>query len=105
SAMIWIGTISYPLYLWHWPILSFAYIVDPNYLTIFGRLVALASSIVLAWLTVVLIERPARTAGHMSPSCKVAGLLAGSFIIGGVGYAVNVGAGLPNRASIVNLAA
>ena len=25
--MVWFGLISYPLYIWHWPFLSFAWIV------------------------------------------------------------------------------
>ena len=58
--MVGIGLISFPLYLWHWPLLSFAQIVEsetPGRSTRFG-LVAL--SIALAWLTYVLIERPLR---------------------------------------------
>jgi peptidoglycan/LPS O-acetylase OafA/YrhL len=49
-----IGAIAYPLYLWHWVVLSLLFLRDPT----FGhaRLVAIVTSVVLAWLTHVLIE-------------------------------------------------
>lgn len=58
--VVFIGLISYPLYLWHWPLLSFLNIVKlhPTLLSRFG---AVAISGALAWLTYHFIERPIRT--------------------------------------------
>jgi len=61
---IWIGLISYPLYLWHWPILSFARIVEGEMPSRNVRIVAVLLSAGLAWLTVKLIERPFRHSNH-----------------------------------------
>lgn len=58
--MVLVGVISYPLYLWHWPILSFARIVEPQVLSGEIRTVAVGLSFLLAWLTYRLIERPIR---------------------------------------------
>ena len=30
-ALVFVGLISYPLYLWHWPLLSYAYILDSGF--------------------------------------------------------------------------
>ena len=58
---VFVGRISYPLYLWHWPLLSFQAIINggspPN-----GeqRFLAVLLSFILAWLTFRFIERPVR---------------------------------------------
>jgi peptidoglycan/LPS O-acetylase OafA/YrhL len=57
-AMVWTGLISYPLYLWHWPLLAFARFIDPISPTI-G--VAVALSFLLAFLTYRFIEFPIRS--------------------------------------------
>lgn len=56
----WIGNISYPLYLWHWPVLVFArywWIGSPPLPL---ALASLAVSCLLAWATGRWIERPVR---------------------------------------------
>jgi SGNH domain (fused to AT3 domains) len=58
--LVWIGLISFPLYLWHWPLLSFARIMQNETPSIEIRAAALVLSVVLAWLTFVLIEKPIR---------------------------------------------
>lgn len=55
-----IGLISYPLYLWHWPILSFARVANSAPLSAGTTVTILAASVLLAWLTYRLIERPIR---------------------------------------------
>ena len=55
--MVWVGLISYPMYLWHWPLLSFAYIAEAGTRSREYRLGAIAATFVLAWLTYVLFER------------------------------------------------
>lgn len=57
-----IGLISYPLYLWHWCLLSFIWILEgqnPEKKIITG---ALLISFVLAWMTYKVIENPIRKA-------------------------------------------
>jgi peptidoglycan/LPS O-acetylase OafA/YrhL len=59
KILVWIGLISFPLYLWHWPVLVFAEIKwgSLDLLTKFGLI---ALSLLLAWLTYRFIERPIR---------------------------------------------
>lgn len=58
--VVWVGLISYPLYLWHWPLLSFAHILAGDIPPASMRLLLLAASVLLAWGTYRLIERPIR---------------------------------------------
>jgi peptidoglycan/LPS O-acetylase OafA/YrhL len=59
-AMVLIGLISYPLYLWHWPLLSYLSMLRngvPNDLEI---LIVVLVAVVLSWLTFLFVETPIR---------------------------------------------
>lgn len=56
-----IGDISYSLYLWHWPLIIIAPYIPGWGLEGWNRIVLLLSSFLLAWLTKIFIEDPART--------------------------------------------
>ncbi len=58
--LVWVGLISYPLYLWHWPLLSFATIMEGKTPSLAIRVTAVALAFVLAWLTYHFVERPIR---------------------------------------------
>ena len=58
--MVFIGLISYPLYLWHWPLLAFARIFEFGTPSVNIRFGVVALSFFLAWLTYKFIERPCR---------------------------------------------
>lgn len=60
KLLVWIGLISYPLYLWHWPLLSFAYILNGEVASISTRLLVISASFLLAAGTYYLIEKPIR---------------------------------------------
>lgn len=60
KIVVWFGLISFPLYLWHWPLLSFATIVEGDTPSPIIRIAAVALSITLAWFTYRFIERPLR---------------------------------------------
>lgn len=82
--LVWVGLISFPLYLWHWPILSFARIIEADVPTITTRLFAILLSIVLAWFTYHLIEKPLRFGPH--GSVKTIALIVMMLVVGYVGY-------------------
>jgi peptidoglycan/LPS O-acetylase OafA/YrhL len=56
-VVVFVGLISYPLYLWHWPLISFVHILYPEAGAI-ARSALLAASVGLATLTWLYIERP-----------------------------------------------
>jgi peptidoglycan/LPS O-acetylase OafA/YrhL len=60
-AAVFTGLISYPLYLWHWPILVLAAAVKFMPLTPLERGLAIAISYGLATITFILVERPLRS--------------------------------------------
>lgn len=64
SLLVWIGLISFPLYLWHWPLLSVLRIVEGEFSPRYFRISAVLISIILAWLTYRLVERPFRFGTH-----------------------------------------
>lgn len=60
KVAVWFGIISFPLYLWHWPLLSFVRIVEGELPSREVRIAVVVLSIILAWLTYQFIERPLR---------------------------------------------
>ena len=62
--LVRIGLISYPLYLWHWPLLSFQQIIANHQVSAAARLVAVVCAFLLAIFTFNVIEKPLRTGKH-----------------------------------------
>jgi hypothetical protein len=60
SAAQWLGEISYPLYLWHWPILVLPSVWLSQPLTVSQRILCLVITVVFAHLTSKYIEQPLR---------------------------------------------
>jgi peptidoglycan/LPS O-acetylase OafA/YrhL len=59
-VLVYIGLISYPLYLWHWPILAFERIVRIKEPTVIAKIAGLALAFALAALTYKFVEKPIR---------------------------------------------
>lgn len=95
KVAVWFGLISFPLYLWHWPILSFARIIESEAPSRNVRIAAVVLSIFLAWLTYKLVERPLRFGKHSK--ANVAVLVVLMTIVGYVGYNNFSRDGLPFR--------
>lgn len=58
----WLGDVSYSVYLWHWPLIVVApYVLGYTQLALVEKTTILALSILLAWLTKIWIEDPARS--------------------------------------------
>jgi peptidoglycan/LPS O-acetylase OafA/YrhL len=92
--LVFIGAISYPLYLWHWPALSFAAILEAGTPTATVRIVAISVSVALAWLTFIFFERPIRAqrAGRVTVA-----LASGLAILGAAGFGMYALRGFPER--------
>lgn len=98
KLLVGIGLISYPLYLWHWPLLSFARIVKgetPAREIVVGVVII---SFMLAWLTCILIERPIRFGRHNRVT--IVPLILLMVTIGFTGYYSFAGDGLASRSVV-----
>lgn len=92
-VIVWFGLISYPLYLWHWPLLAFAYSLDLATPRIV-RLALVVLSVILAWLTYRYVERPIRFKNAVSPLAIATALGCTAF----AALAIWLSQGFPNRA-------
>lgn len=91
GPLVFLGGISYGLYLWHFPLLVFfrnLRVTESN--SIASGVAIILASILLAWLTQRLVERPLLAFSRRSPASKrraVTGLLA---VVGAVVVAASV---------------
>ncbi|MEO7795743.1 MAG: acyltransferase family protein [Thermoanaerobaculia bacterium] len=96
--MVWIGLISYPLYLWHWPLLAFARIVESETPALAIRVWVLALSFPLAALTYLWVERPIRFGGGLRG--KAIALSGAMVAVALAGLFVARNQGLPSRSTV-----
>jgi peptidoglycan/LPS O-acetylase OafA/YrhL len=81
--LVKIGLISFPLYLWHWPLLSFAHIIESGQLSAIFRSMAVAVSFLMAWVTYRHIEIPVRRRPHPQTTISLVTLMV---TIGTIGF-------------------
>jgi hypothetical protein len=93
-VMVWFGLISFPLYLWHWPLLSFARIMKGE-LGVELRIALIIASIGLAWLTYLIFETPIRKGGRNRLKVSILVLL--MILVGGTGWSAYTREGLEFR--------
>lgn len=91
-VMVWIGLISYPLYLWHWPLLSYLDILRNGDPTVLEILAAVLVSVILSALTFRYVELPLRQRATVAPR-----LAFGLASIGVVGIVTIAGSGFEAR--------
>lgn len=84
-VMVWFGLISFPLYLWHWPLLSFARVIEGDVPAFPIRIGAVVLAVLLSWLTYRLVEKPLRAGARVNVKTLVLLLLMTA--IGLSGYA------------------
>ncbi|BBP51256.1 acyltransferase [Pseudomonas sp. St386] len=94
KILVWFGLISFPLYLWHWPLLTFARIIEGGTPSILSRVASVAASIALAWMTYKIIEQPLRRSDGQYKAVALCGLMAA---VGAVGFVTYSKDGLAGR--------
>lgn len=96
--IVWIGLISYPLYLWHWPLLSYIRIMESGAPAQAHLWIGAGAAVLLAALTYRFIEQPLRHLRRGRPALiglgsTMVGLLLASF-------SVVASDGLPDRPAV-----
>jgi peptidoglycan/LPS O-acetylase OafA/YrhL len=114
--LVALGLISYPLYLWHWPLLVFPRLAEGGMPSTVHRVACIVLAGLLATATYWWVERPIRRSaikgsapsgmapgiGNSSLSNKglVGGLLGLMVVVGGAGFVIDKAEGLPKRSTI-----
>jgi peptidoglycan/LPS O-acetylase OafA/YrhL len=98
KSAVWLGVISYPLYLWHWSLLSLMRIIEMDRPKGYLRVLALLLSVLLAWLTYQFVEKRLRFWNHKGVTI---GLFVSLLFVGLIGFQIQKEFGYPNRFDFV----
>jgi peptidoglycan/LPS O-acetylase OafA/YrhL len=96
--LTFVGGISYPLYLWHWPLIVYSRMLGMT--GIGAALIPVLLAVVLAWATRELIENPARFGRCFGVAVWRPGLAyvcTGLLVTGVIGAAGVASSGFPSR--------
>lgn len=98
--LVFVGMISYPLYLWHWPVFTYLRVIngtEPSWMVMTS---AVLVSIILSVVTYYLWERPIRFSSKKGFTAVL--LTLSVAIIGFVGYYTFISKGIPSRSTVEN---
>lgn len=97
APLVWVGLISYPLYLWHWPFLSYTHILFGNVSFRHG-VISILAALIAATLTFHFVEKPFRRRDRTIPVWPLIGGMCAAVLAGIMIYA-HV---LPGRLDTIN---
>jgi peptidoglycan/LPS O-acetylase OafA/YrhL len=89
KPMVWIGLVSYPWYLWHWPLISFVRTMNFGEQSFTNETSAAALSLIFAVLTYRFVELPVRRlrkGRKFRPAAVVALGTASCVLVASLGY-------------------
>ena len=95
--MVFIGLISYSLYIWHWPVATLSIYYRGEYSGVPELLFWLALTFVISWLSWKYIETPFRRGRAVAPWRVFGTVAAGSAVLMAYGAVIYLGKGLPER--------
>jgi peptidoglycan/LPS O-acetylase OafA/YrhL len=102
KILVGIGLISYPLYLWHWPIYSYLRISEYGTPNISLLLLGTALAFLLAWITFELIEKRIRYSRAHATTIALISCMVLLFV---AGKSIKINDGYPDRSSLQPFAA
>jgi peptidoglycan/LPS O-acetylase OafA/YrhL len=88
QPLVWVGLISFSLYLWHWPVIVFGRLTSPSPLSVMDKWALLAAATGLAIVTWAFVERPLRRKvilrqqGHLMIAAGIAAICFAGFGLG-----------------------
>lgn len=96
--IVFVGLISYSLYLWHWPLMVFAKQIFYENYSIYNSAGVVALSFIMAILSWRYVERPFRGKGTAGNRNKLFAVAAAAMTVSvAIGYAVDATEGWPGR--------
>jgi peptidoglycan/LPS O-acetylase OafA/YrhL len=97
--LVFVGVISYSLYLWHWPLIVLAKVFSARYFTgVEGLVVPLTLSVMLAFLSFEFIESPFRKRSGSDKRGRALWVgIGASVAIAGLAFAIVQSKGVPER--------
>jgi len=95
KPLVFIGVISYPLYLWHWPLYSFYRSIFSDDPSTQSLVLMIIMALFLATLTYYIIERPIRFGSHKK--LYSISFATGVFSTGCIGLVIFLMQGIPDR--------
>jgi hypothetical protein len=100
--LVFIGLISYPLYLWHWPIFSYLRIIESGEPSLSLLMLGALFSVLLSWLTYALVEKRLR---YSRSPLVISGLFISLLFLFLAGKAIKSNEGFPEREQLEYLSA
>lgn len=87
KIIVYIGLLSYSLYLWHWPVLAYAHYLDLNLSNVRVLFSTLLLIILLSYFSYTFVELPIRKKNLLSTSKKLLTVIFSIFLILGLSSA------------------
>lgn len=103
KPIVWIGLISYPLYLWHWPLLSYIRIMESGAPAQALLWIGAGAAVLLAALTYRFIEQPLHHPRRVRPALVGLGSTTVALLLASVSVAASDG--LPDRPAVSHVKA